>query len=572
MRFAPIGLVCALVVVTSACGGSSGSTGSSTNTPSPSPAPAPSSASYQNETGCITYALTSAIAQSGTDPWLARQWHLQNTGQTGGVSGEDMRAVATWTATGNRGSGVRVAVVDDAIEVTHPDLSPNVVDGVSFNYRAGVNYGKSFPLPCTTSDDHGTAVAGILAARDGNGIGGSGIASRSGLVGFNALATNLDTDIADALLRDTAQVGVYNNSWGSPDDGKLHASEATFQTAVATGIAQGRGGKGSIYVFPAGNGGCYAGSLNNDGSCVGQVDNANFDGYTNVLGVIAACAVSDRGTRPWYNESGANVLVCGSSSDRTANILTTDITGRSTANGPCAWLGTTLPNGYRCDFSGTSASTPMVSGVVSLMLAARPDLTWRDVRLILAETARKNDASNIGWTSNFGYNWHPNYSFGVANAQAAVARASNWTSVGNSATLMRCGPYRRVLNSAIGDAVSNTVAGGTIEDAQTVSAQDCPITRIEFIEVTFAATHTASGDLRVRLVSPNTLVSDLATSRICQGSCGNYGDSLDSNPWAFGSVRHLGESAAGTWRLQVTDQIPQDVGAWKGWSIRFWGR
>ena len=54
---------------------------------------------------------------AGTDPLRGEQWHLQNTGQNGGLSGEDLRALPAWRVT--RGAGVRVAVVDDAVEVVH---------------------------------------------------------------------------------------------------------------------------------------------------------------------------------------------------------------------------------------------------------------------------------------------------------------------------------------------------------------------------------------------------------------------------------------------------------------------
>ncbi len=572
MRVVPLGLICAFALVNAACGGSGTTASETTPTQSPAPAPgtaatpasapAPNTAPYQNEAGCLSYSLTAATPLTGVDPLSPSQWHLQNTGQSGGVIGEDMRAIAAWITT--KGSGARVAVVDDAIEVTHPDLLPNVVVAGSYSYRSGVNKGTAFPLPCSTTDDHGTAVAGIIAARDGNAIGVAGLAPRASLVGFNALSTNLDTDISDALLRDGTKISVYNNSWGSPDDGQLHAAESAFKSAIANGIEKGRDGKGSVYVFPAGNGGCFTGQVQLDGSCTGDSDNANFDGYTNFLGVNTICAVSDKGVKPWYGEVGANVLVCGVSSDRTANVSTTDITVPSGSTG------------YRSDFSGTSASTPMVSGIVALMLAVRPELTWRDVRLILAETARKNDPGNALWTSNFSYNYHPSYAFGVANAQAAVARAANWVSVGNSSTLQSCGPFSRTVNLSVGDATgttsANAVPGPTVEDAQAIGASSCGITKIEYIEVKFAATHTASGDLRVRLVSPNGLISELASSRVCQGSCGSYGDANGANPWGFGSVRHLGEAVAGNWRLQVNDMIPVDVGVVRNWSIRFWGR
>ena len=70
----------------------------------------------------------------------------------------------------------------------------------------------------------------------------------------------------------------------------------------------------------------------------------------------------------------------------------------------------------------------MVSGVAALVLQANPNLTWRDVRAILAGTARKNDPTDGGWsTNNAGYHINDNYGFGVVDASAAVTAAKTWT-------------------------------------------------------------------------------------------------------------------------------------------------
>ena len=385
----------ALVAVTlyGCGGGGSGTTGGGgVVTPLPTGLP--------DQTGCVfQYGLTAWPALSGVDPLLGQQWHLNNTGQTGGTAGEDVRAVTAWATT--RGLGVRIAVVDDAIEVLHQDLEPNVVAGGSFSYRTA-SLGSAYPLPCAADDDHGTAVAGVAAARDGNAIGVSGVAPRASLVGYSALATRFDADIADALSRGLADNGVYNNSWGSPDDGMVNPAEATFRNAIEAGLANGRGGKGAIYVFPAGNGGCYA--LDSAGQC--YTESSGLDGYVNHRGVIPVCAVDHRGRWPIYGEPGANLLVCAPSSDDNDAVNITTAGLRST---------------FRSDFNGTSASTPMVSGVVALMLSINPNLTWRDVRLILAQTARRNDATDTEWVASaFGPAFSHKYGFGVVDANAAV--------------------------------------------------------------------------------------------------------------------------------------------------------
>jgi kexin len=274
-------------------------------------------------------------------------------------------------------------------------------------------------------------------------------------------------------------------------------------------------------------------------------DDSNYDGYVNGRGVIAVCAVDDTGRRPAYGEPGANLTVCAPSSGSRAVGITT----------------TALQSGYRSDFSGTSAAAPMVSGVVALMLSVNPALTWRDVRLILARTARQNDLTDPGWTTAYGLRFNHKYGFGVADAQKAVEAAAGWRSDGG--TQLSCGPYPRTPNRALVDPL-NGVTVQPVADAVVVAG--CAISQIEWVEVRFTAPHAYSGDLRVRLASPNGLVSQLASARACSGSCGTY------DGWRFGSVRHLGEPANGSWTLEATDMIADDIGTFQSWSITFHGR
>jgi proprotein convertase subtilisin/kexin type 2 len=540
------------LIVVSACGGGSGGDTSNTSDKLKTPA----TGVTLNELGCeYQYTLQSLSSSFGIDPLLSQQWHLQNTGQTiVGVKavtpGEDLRVTQAWTQT--KGEGVRVAVVDDAIEIIHEDLSPNAVAGASFNYRASAPYAL-FPLPCfkfiatngqLVDDNHGTAVTGIILARDGNAVGGSGVAPRAELVGYNALATETDADIADALTRDLAKNAIVHNSWGSSDDGKLHSADAPFIAAINKGIETGRNGKGTIYVFPAGNGGCY---LLSGATPACFDDNANLDGYTNKLGQVTVGAVGPDGMKLSYSEPGANVLV----SAPAEAITTTNVTTGS--------------GNYRSDFRGTSASAPMISGVVALMLSANPELTWRDVKLILAKSARKTNPTDTQWVSANGYNFNPYYGFGVPDADKAVTLSKSWSSVGNSSSLKTCGPYSRNVNTALPDAPA---ALREVTDSINVDAS-CGISRIEFVEITFSAQHIYSGDLRITLESPIGLQSVLSQRRGCTGSgdaCRPYSD------WKFGSVRHLDESALGQWKLKVSDDKPNDTGTWKNWSIKFYGR
>ena len=533
-------------------------------------APRPPLIGVINDKDCpLQFKDPAPAMQPGTDPDLSSQWHLKNDGTVAGGSGEDVRATAAWAQT--RGEKVRVAVIDDGIDVTHEDLAPNVVPNASYNYRKST-FGNAWPLPCyerrdkdPEGDKHGTAVAGLIAARDFNGLGVAGVAPRADLVGYNAIYTNTSSDIADALIRDLALNGVYNNSWGSPDDRRLHTVDDSFIAAIQNGIMTGRNRKGAIYVFPGGNGGC------NERQSGQRCDNSNYDGYTNKLGVITTCAVDADGLQPAYGERGANLLVCAPGSrGQTAARAGLDKPGLTT---------TQIQNDYRSDFIGTSGSTPLVSGVIALMLSANPELTWRDVRLILASTARQNDAVDLDTDPErrrgfgiTGLNFSHKYGFGVANAEAAVGAAQTWTSVGGSTTLTKCGPYERQVDLPIPD--SGGVGSTPQPVASAISVPPCSIGKIEFVEVKFTARHPMSGDLQVQLRSPQNLVSELADARSCSsppsGACGDYDN------FAFGSVRHMNEpvrtATLSDWTLQVADLRAAATGTFERWSVTFYGR
>lgn len=509
--------------------------------------------------------------RAGADPLVGQQWHLNNTGQSGGIAGEDLHAFAAWPQT--QGSGVVVAVTDDAIETVHADLRQNVLAGKSYNYRDG----SDRPLPCTKDEDHGTGVAGLLLARNDNAVGGAGVAPRASLVGFNALSTNLDSDGTDAMTRELAIVDIYHNSWGSPDNGALNNAPPLWEAAVAKGLAEGRQGKGAVYVFAAGNGGVIELPLTNGGITYVS-ETSNFDGYVNKRGIITACAVDDRGQQParnvrgsngqllqlTYTEPGSNVLICApvQSSAAGADAVTTNINP----------LIGQLDN-YRDDFNGTSAATPMVSGVAALVLAANPNLTWRDVQQVLARSARNNDPTSPTWMPSAiaGKRYSHAYGYGVADAQAAVALARSWSSIGNSASQLSCGPYSGGQGLPIADAPNAATPGATLTDA--INITDCAIQKIEFVEITFDSDHTYGAELNISLRSPVNHISELATAR----GCGDV--SLRPDPcrsvydnWRFGSVRHFDEAVNGRWQLEVSDAGPGDTGKVNSWRLRFYGR
>lgn len=490
----------------------------------------------------------SATPVYSPDPLYADQWHLKNTGQSGGTAGEDVNVEPVWSS-GVKGDGVRIAIVDDGLEIEHEDLSANVTAGKSYDYVDG-DTDPSDCSGCSEAAWHGTSVAGVAAARDLNGIGVRGAAPHANLVGYNYLMNSTISNEVDAMTRDAANVYISSNSWGATDGtGELSASMLAWRDAVDTALTTGRGGRGTVFTWAAGNG--------------APTDNSNYDGRANYRGVIAIGAVNDQGTKSSYSEEGANVWVGAPAGEYcdTHTVTTTDRTGSNGYNNNGIYYGyydDYSSDSYTKCFNGTSSATPLAAGIIALILDANPNLTWRDVRLILAETARKNDSSDTGWTVNgAGYNINHKYGFGVIDAEAAVNTASSWTDVGAEAT------YTTAISSPNLSIPDNNTTGVS----STITVSGSGVSKIEYVEIYFSAlNHPYAGDLEIILTGPGGTTSTLAETHACSSICGYY------NNWRFGSVRHLGEAADGNWTLTVRDKADIDTGTFQSWSLTFYGR
>lgn len=460
------------------------------------------------------------------DPLYPDQWHLENTGQSGGTAGEDINVLDSWTD--YDGTGVTIAVVDDGLEIAHPDLAANVLSGRSYDYVDD----DTDPTPTSGLDGHGTAVAGVAAARGANGTGVTGVAPFASLVGFNLLQFFTDSNEADALTRAEDVVDISSNSWGPFDSNDYYAAPGPLAAqALEDGVTSGRDGKGTIYVWAGGNG--------------GDTDNANLDGYANSRYTIGVAASTHNGTRSSYSEPGANLHVNAPSSGDGVGITTTDLTGSGGYNG--------IPgnNDYTNDFGGTSSATPLVSGVIALALQANPALTWRDVQALLVTSAELNDPAHADWVQNAAGHWvNHYYGFGRVDAGAAVTAAESWTLLGPEVSA----DASRTPGLAIPD---NDPAGisDTLEFADDI--------RIESVDVHFETNHTWGGDLDIRLTSPG------GTEAVLQQVIA--GNSEDPGAWRFGVTRFFGETSAGTWTLEVSDNFAQDTGTLQSWSIEVYG-
>ena len=376
-------------------------------------------------------ATLNSIESIPNDPYLTKQWHLINSGQSVGnpdwqpiygVAGEDINVAPVWNM-GYTGAGVVVAVVDSGVVMNHPDLLANLHP--SLRYDAVDNdFDPSPNLLFDQGNAHGTAVAGIIGAVANNGIGGAGVAPGVSLVPIRFLG-GIPDDPANYVINMLVYgknngIEVYNHSWGSglgrSTSNNLNGAELD---ALRDTIFEGRNGLGIIHVKSSGNSG---GPVFSDGFVsAGVYSQSNYEAWDVSRYVINVTGVDHDGfynnfdgTVTAYPEAGANVLVAaptgsnapyniiGTDTGLGSGIWTTDAPGDSGFNGPPDPLNQfetdrdfLADTDYTSRFNGTSAAAPMVTGVVALMLEANPNLSWRDVQEILVRSARQNAALEV---------------------------------------------------------------------------------------------------------------------------------------------------------------------------------
>ena len=355
------------------------------------------------------------------------------------------------------------------------------------------------------------------------------------------------------MVRNGVQTAVSNNSWGPSDGPEPSRTFSFWRQAVHAGITEGYGGKGVFYAFAGGNGHLLG-------------DDSNLDEYINSHAVTAVCSVHSEGRRAGYSEMGANLWVCAPSNDRPGSL-----------GGARGILTTENSDRYYQDFGGTSAATPLVAGVAALTRSANADLTWRDIKVILAASANKNDPASLGWqdgaamhpvSSSDRYHFNHEYGFGVVNAEGAVGLAKRWTNL----------PDMQVHSVATDEElyveIPDAKAYGSATTTTHTLTVESDIGFTEFVEVTVAFEHDSFRDLEILLESPSGAVSRLAVPfDTYDGLNAFFGEGFVPlhGSFQFGSARHLGEDPNGEWKLHVTDRIPAAGGAYAGFAISVYG-
>ena len=581
--------------------------------------PSVGSASIDANSGMITYTMggypsattdtfTVQVANVGasatatvsvtlnSDPLLMNQWHIQNVGQnafasTLPVAGNDMNVTAAWTA-GYSGKGVIIGVVDTGLDAAHEDLAANVDLSHSFNFITGA----SDPTPTTTGWDHGTAVSGIIGAIAFNGKGGRGVAYNATLRGYNLIAAGAFSaaNMAKAMGSDpvSSDNDLFNASFG-PITSAIETFSGAYQ-AITTTTTTLRAGLGSAIVNAAGNdfqdfegassSNCAQYAQHFGVSCGDSAADERRGGLVPIIvGAINAAGVhssySNTGSSLWISAPGGEFgwdasLATSLTPSATAAptvfqpaIVTTSRHG--CANTQSAAVVNSLddlganPLAANCQYTatmnGTSAATPNVAGAIALMLEANRMLSVRDIKYILAKTAKRVDpnftgvtSTNIvaghtivleqGWVTNpAGYTFSNRYGFGAVDAAAAVSMAKSYTSY-LPALQNSTGAYSVV---ASGQAV--TVAPHSTTGSFVTYGVNESFNTLEFVVVFVSISSTPGLPCnQIELTSPS------GTKSILLHTANGFTNTALPNS-RFESNAFYGEPPNGTWTLRFLD-------------------
>ena len=334
-----------------------------------------------------------------------QQWHLRNDGRNGRKAGADVQANEAWIY--SRGYGVKVAVLDTGFDIEHPDI--NFTEGYDV-----VDHDDRAKAPAYSSENHGTAVAGIIAAKDDD-IGVVGLAPSAEIIPIRLIPDDGYVSVSNIIMahRKAIELGadIINNSWTSydpslPKGQQLELSE--LEEELYRELAEeAKDGRGVLVVFASGNSGS---------SDMAQSPEARL-AYT-----LAVGSTNSLDTRSNFSTYGDELDLVAPGGGDTEGIYTTDRVDlaikRKNGKRRRRVLGY-AKGSANSDFKGTSAAAPVVSGVAALVWSANPKLTAAEVKQILIDSAEQLEGYEFLNARN------AELGYGRVNALAAVKKAIN---------------------------------------------------------------------------------------------------------------------------------------------------
>lgn len=493
------------------------------------------------------------------DPLLKYEWYLKslgndvaNTASVSTIVGNDLGIydIYHWVTGEVNGTNIVVQVVDSGVQLIHEDL--DVDKSLSYN---AVNHSDDPSPTKALSDDpyspldigHGTAVAGIIAGVANNGVGIRGVIPHGRIAGSNFLEDGTTEELEKTWysLVNSDAILVSNNSWGAS-----FLQDETYETILKLASTKLRGGKGRVFTFAAGN-------FRKD------YGNADLSYLSNNPYAITVASLNHKDTYSQYSSPGSNILVSAYGGEyyyEAPTIMTTLLMGKSYYKSEL--IGTKgaitvdedANRNYTYAMNGTSAATPMVSGIIALTLQACPDLTYRDIRWLIANTATKVDVNDTTWVKNSAGLWHSiDYGYGKINGRKMIEMCRS--------------KYFEPLKPLESYSVEAPNINIPIPDNNRTVSYDINFPhdmKIEWVGLTVTTDHPFAGDLEIYLISPQGTKTTIMT--LTETHFAAYKDGF-----RFSSVAFIDENAKGVWRVEIVDRLKKDSGTLNSLKLEIQG-
>lgn len=428
-------------------------------------------------------------------------------------------------ALGYTGKGVTVAVVDNGVDIQHPDLIRNIDKKLSHNFvRDDDDLTPQHFFDYHETEDvtsHGSLVAGLIAGEFGNDDCSAGIAYNSTLSVLKVFETKEKPYVwmwkmfpysgdflSLALSYKNKDIDVYSCSFNIGNTFQQHGMDV--QIAISEGVTKGRKGKGNIYVSSAGN--------------RQTMTDCNSEAFATSVDTLTISSVGINGSIPEF------AIPCAAALASTYGEFVKFVGHKR--------LESTRQDGRCGNFLGTSASAAIASAMIALTLQANPSLTWRDVQyiVVLSSSLERLNTDSSQDTNGAGFKYSHFHGFGLMNATSMVLLSKTW----------------RQMPPQLVQAVPATGAYQTsfhprhfwVKTVENTCSKSC-VNYLEYVSVDLHYKTNVEGLVQILACSPLRTCSFVYHINIHLES----ERTMVERSWNFTSSHFWGENPKGTWLI-----------------------